>query len=67
MDPLLKYADKNKNKFSCMVHLTDGYIPIPKIKTSLPVLIIITPDGAEPESIDMGNLPYKVIKMNRDV
>lgn len=68
MDGLLRYADKNQNKYSCMIHLTDGYIPIPTINTKLPVLIIITSGGADPKDLDMKGhgLNYKVIKMTKE-
>lgn len=66
MDPVLAYANENVNSLTCLIHITDGYIPIPKVKCKVPTLIIITPDGANPEDLIKGGLKYPVIKMNRD-
>ena len=47
--PILNYVNKNKNKYSCLIHLTDGYIPKTDIQCKLPMLILLTPNGASVE------------------
>lgn len=44
-DPVIEYM--NQNKYNSVVYFTDGYAPYPSVKTSKPVLWIITRDGAK--------------------
>ena len=69
MDPIVKYANNNLKKYSCLIHLTDGYIPTLKENPKLPTIIILTPDGASVEDtrklFDNSNRYLKIIKMNK--
>lgn len=41
-DPPMEYLNKNKSKYTCLVYFTDGACTPPRIKTTRPVLWVIT-------------------------
>ena len=41
-DPPMEYMNKNKSKYTCLVYFTDGACTPPSVKTSKPVLWVIT-------------------------
>jgi predicted metal-dependent peptidase len=41
-DPPLEYINKNKSKYTCLVYFTDGACCPPSIKTTKPILWVIT-------------------------
>lgn len=41
-DPPMEYLNKNKSKYTCLVYFTDGACTPPSIKTTRPVLWVIT-------------------------
>ncbi len=47
--PVINYANNNKGIYSCLIHLTDGYIPKPEVDCKIPMLVLLTPNGANVE------------------
>jgi len=41
-DPPMEYLNKNKSKYTCLVYFTDGACTPPRVKTTRPVLWVIT-------------------------
>jgi predicted metal-dependent peptidase len=66
VDPAIHWVNKAKGKYSAMIYFTDGYVPVPQVKCSIPMLTIVTAEGLEDVSSlrDSKRFGY-VIKTNK--
>lgn len=67
MSPMIDYANDSEFESDVIVIVTDGYIPTESINKALdavPVILIITSDGADPKELKGLDDSINIIKMN---
>lgn len=65
-DPLISYVNDTQGQYCCFIYLTDGYMSQPKVKSNIPMITILVPNGTDEEGLSEHGKFGKVIKMNYD-
>ncbi len=52
VEPAIEYVNKNMAVYTCFIYLTDGWVPIPRMKCKVPMVTVIIKNGCSDSEVD---------------
>jgi predicted metal-dependent peptidase len=65
VEPVISYVNKYRDRYHCVIYLTDGHVPVPPVKSRIPMITVITSNGADPRPLRESGMFGNVIKIKR--